>query len=60
LQPLLEKQQRRWLRKLWPADLLDGWRGFTHWRGTHHDTISTGGWCLTQHISLKNVLNSDC
>jgi hypothetical protein len=24
LQPLLEKQQRRWLRKLWPADLLDG------------------------------------
>jgi hypothetical protein len=49
LQPLLKQQQRRRLKKLWPADLIDGWRGFTHWRGTHHDTISTGGRCLTQH-----------
>jgi hypothetical protein len=24
LQPLLEQQQRRWLKKLWPADLIDG------------------------------------
>jgi hypothetical protein len=24
LQPLLEKQQRRRLKKLWPADLIDG------------------------------------
>jgi hypothetical protein len=49
LQPLLEQQQRRRLKKLWPADLIDGWRGFTHWRGPHQDTISTGGRCLTQH-----------
>jgi hypothetical protein len=28
LQPLLEQQQRRRLKKIWPADLLDGWRGF--------------------------------
>jgi hypothetical protein len=47
LQPLLEQQQRRRLKKLWPADLIDGWRGFTHWRGHQHDTIGTGGWCLT-------------
>jgi hypothetical protein len=38
LQPLLEQEQRRRLKKLWPADLIDGWRGFTHWRGPHHDT----------------------
>jgi hypothetical protein len=25
-----------------------------------HDTVSTGGRCLTQHISLKNVPHSDC
>jgi hypothetical protein len=24
LQPLLEQQQRRRLKKLWPADLIDG------------------------------------
>jgi hypothetical protein len=24
------------------------------------DTIGTGGRCLAQHISLKNVLNSNC
>jgi hypothetical protein len=24
LQPLLEKQQRRRLKKLWPADVIDG------------------------------------
>jgi hypothetical protein len=60
LQPLLEQQQRRRLKKLWPADLTDGWGGFTHWSGPHHDTIGTGGRCLTQHISLKDVLNSDC
>jgi hypothetical protein len=30
LQPLLEQQQRRRLKKLWPADLNDGSRGFTH------------------------------
>jgi hypothetical protein len=24
LQPLLEQQQRKWLKKLWPADLIDG------------------------------------
>jgi hypothetical protein len=29
LQPLLEQQQRRRLKKLWLADLIDGWRGFT-------------------------------
>jgi hypothetical protein len=45
--------------ELWPADLTDGWEGFTHWRGPHHDTIGTGGRFLSQHISLKNVLNSD-
>jgi hypothetical protein len=60
LQLLLEQQQRRRLKKLWPADLIDGWRGFTHWKGPHHDTKGTGGRCLTQHISLKNVFNSDC
>jgi hypothetical protein len=49
LQPLLEQQQRRRLKKLWPVDLIVGWRGFTHWRGPHHDTVSTGGRCLTQH-----------
>jgi hypothetical protein len=49
LQFLLEQQQRRRLKKLWPADLIDGWRGFTHWRGPHHDTVSTGRRCLTQH-----------
>jgi hypothetical protein len=49
LQPLLEQQQTRRLRKLWRADLTDDWRGFTHWRGPHHDTVSTGGRCLTQH-----------
>jgi hypothetical protein len=31
-----------------------------HWRGPHHDTIGTGGRCLTQHIILKNLFNSDC
>jgi hypothetical protein len=60
LQPLLEQQQRRRLKKLWPADLIAGWRGFTHRRGPHHDTIGTGGRCLIQHISLENVRNSDC
>jgi hypothetical protein len=60
LQPLLEQQQRRKLKKLWPEDLIHDWRWCTHWRGPHHDTIGTGGRCLTQHISLKNVLNSDC
>jgi hypothetical protein len=60
LQPLMEQQQRRRLKKLWPADLIDGLRGFTHWRGPHHNTISTRRWCLTQHISLKSVPNSDC
>jgi hypothetical protein len=30
LQPLLEQQQRRRLKKPWPADLTDGCRGFTH------------------------------
>jgi hypothetical protein len=30
LQPLLEQQQRRRLKKLVPADLIDGCRGFTH------------------------------
>jgi hypothetical protein len=59
LQPLLEQQQRRRLKILWPAGLIDGWRGFTHRRGPHHDIIGTGGRCLTQHISLKNVVNSD-
>jgi hypothetical protein len=49
LRPPLEQQQRRRLKKLWPADLIDGWRGFTHWRGPHHDTVGTGGRCLTQH-----------
>jgi hypothetical protein len=45
LQPLLEQQQRR-LKKLWPADLIDGWRRFTHWKGTsswhnrHRRTVS--------------------
>jgi hypothetical protein len=24
LQPLLEHQQKRWLKKLWPADVIDG------------------------------------
>jgi hypothetical protein len=56
LQPLREQQQRRRLKELWPADLIDGWRGFTHWREPNHDTIGTGRLCLTQHISLKNVL----
>jgi hypothetical protein len=28
LQPLLEQQQRRRLKKIWPVDLLDGWGGF--------------------------------
>jgi hypothetical protein len=60
LQPLLEQQQRRRLKKLWPVDLIDGWRGFTHWREPHHDIIGTGGRCLSQYINLKNVLNSDC
>jgi hypothetical protein len=60
LQPLLEQQQRRRLKKFWPGDLIDGWRGFTHWRGPHHDTVSTGGRCLTQHTRLKNVLKSHC
>jgi hypothetical protein len=59
LQPLLEQQQRRKLKKLWPADLIDGLRVFTHCRG-HHDTKGFGGRCLTQNISLMNVLNSDC
>jgi hypothetical protein len=27
LQPLLEQQQRRRLKILWPADLIDGWEG---------------------------------
>jgi hypothetical protein len=55
LQPLLEQQQqRRRLKKLWPANLIDGWRGFTHWRGPHHDTIDTGGRCLTQHKTQKS------
>jgi hypothetical protein len=52
LQPLLEQQQRRRLMKLWPAQLIDGWRGFTHWKGPHQGIESTGGRCLTQHISL--------
>jgi hypothetical protein len=60
LQPLLEQQQRRRLKKIWPANLTDGLRGFTHWMGPHNDTIGTRGRCLTQHISLKNVLNSEC
>jgi hypothetical protein len=60
LQPLLEQQQRRRLKKLWPADVIDGRRGFTDWREPHHDTVGTGGRRLTQHIGLKNVLNSDC
>jgi hypothetical protein len=60
LQPLLEQQQRKRLKKLWPADLIDGWRGFIHSMGLHHDTVGTGGRCLNQLISLKNVLNSDC
>jgi hypothetical protein len=59
LQLLLEQQQRR-PKKLWPADLIDGWRGFAHWMEPHHDTVGTGGRCLTQHISLKNLHNSDC
>jgi hypothetical protein len=60
LRPLLEQQQRRRLKKLWPADLIGDYREFTHWRGPLHDTISIGVRCLTQHISLKNVLNTDC
>jgi hypothetical protein len=56
LRPLLEQQQRRRLKKLWPAELTDGLRGFTHWWGHHHDIISTGGRCLTPHISIKNIL----
>jgi hypothetical protein len=36
------------------------WRWYAlFWRGPHHDTISTGGRCLTQHISLKNVPHSE-
>jgi hypothetical protein len=30
LQPLLEQQQRRRLKKLWSADLIVGSSGFTH------------------------------
>jgi hypothetical protein len=30
-------------------DLTDCWRGFTHLKGPHHDTVSTGERCLTQH-----------
>jgi hypothetical protein len=42
LQPLLEEQQRRRLKKLRPSDLIDGLRGFTHWtrHNTHRRTVS--------------------
>jgi hypothetical protein len=54
LQPLLEQQQRIRLKKLWPADLIDGWRGFTHWRGPHQKTKQTNSVALSPRANYTD------
>jgi hypothetical protein len=40
LQPLLEQQQRRRLKKLWPADLTDSLKGTSSRHNRHRRTVS--------------------
>jgi hypothetical protein len=52
LQPLLEQQQRRRLKKLWPADLTDGWRGLT---GHRVDWIPFQTHCHAENLVTPGI-----